>query len=181
MAGAIWLDPPVCTPEEREIFRNHVRRREAERERFVGRIARQDWMQCGNCIIMSTDEECFCCRDSELIVDLCVRNNIHCITEHEDIHGWVTKKSCLNMMRNEEVIRGAKRYAHDRSEVWRYLSYSTFTMWLRAETNFCHEDRSQRFVIPACVIKIIRDKYPSEDGVYRGFNPKRGQAPRYPA
>ena len=184
MDGVIGsLPPPQFTPEEQEDFENYRRARREEREKFRDRKDKQvsDWCKCGFCAVMDTDRECFCCNESECISQIRTGEAINCITKSSDFIEWVTRKTCLNADRNDKVLKGKRAYNSNRSATWRHLAYSKFISWLRAETLFGEQGRFHRFVIPACVVHSIRTKYPSEDGIYKGFKASRGQLAKYPA
>ena len=49
---------------------------------------------------------------------------------------------------------------------YRFTAYRQYTAWSHY---FERLGRGKRVIIPACVIKQIRDTFPSSDGVYKGF------------
>ena len=49
---------------------------------------------------------------------------------------------------------------------YRYTSYRQFVRWI-----WGYLGKKVRVVLPSCAVKTIREKLPSENGLYTGFNP----------
>ena len=47
---------------------------------------------------------------------------------------------------------------------YRYVAYRQYTYWIHKKLG-----RKIRIAIPSCVVKKIRESFPSESGSYRGF------------
>ena len=52
----------------------------------------------------------------------------------------------------------------DDNSNWRYTVYRQYMMW-----QWGHLGRVNRKFIPACIVKMIRERFPSKSGNYGGF------------
>lgn len=175
---------PCFSAAEKEAFAEKKKIREENKQKMAGRKLSLQWCRCKQCVIMPSEAECYCCRDSLNMVGLC-ENVYQCITQHPDFNNIVVNRPVLNMLRFEKVRNGDNRFRirenDNTNKVWRYMAYSTFIKWLRAETALGDEMPSLRYVIPACVTTKIRRLYPSQDGLYVGSRVRFGMQINYPA
>ncbi len=89
------------------------------------------WCKCGRCVTQKTDIECFCCRESELCLDL-IDGSLKCLTEKAELASYVAHQPSLEMMYIDGMIRRflkgpAPSQLSNRSGVLTYL-YVHFAM-----------------------------------------------------
>ncbi|XP_071146193.1 P2X purinoceptor 7-like [Mytilus edulis] len=127
------------------------------------RLLNTDWCDCGNCEPMTTSEECTCCSNVSAVSFHMQPEDLQCITEHE-----VFVANCLN----RHVLQ-VSMYAYLENvgpfddnepinERYRFMAYRRFVQWIWHRLG-----RHNRKILPACVVKKIRDTFPSE--TYSGF------------
>ena len=126
------------------------------------------WCHCGNCCVMASEIECYCCRESnhitELILDV---EKVNCVT---DCELFVNSISNLKMLQMYSFGLLQKKVALDKDGKIKPegLRYAAYRMFLNiCELRFIGKNR--RYVLPACVIAKIRLLYPSDDGSYKAF------------
>ncbi|KAH3838412.1 hypothetical protein DPMN_111821 [Dreissena polymorpha] len=56
----------------------------------------------------------------------------------------------------------------DSNRAFRHAAYRQYVLWMYGQL-----ERSDRRTVPACCVKIIREKFPSDIGQYTGFIPAR--------
>jgi len=114
-----------------------------------------EWCKCGNCKMMSSEEESVCCHDD---VPESYLDGKKCIIENEHFGAVCLQKevlkTVLHMLNN---IRGDK--IDIKNESFRYAGYRQFTWWVHN-----HLGKGVRKVIPSCALWCIRDTYPKADG-----------------
>ncbi|KAH7939600.1 hypothetical protein HPB52_014812 [Rhipicephalus sanguineus] len=113
----------------------------------AARLENADWCRCKNCIVMPTATECVCCWDYAEI-----NRDLACVTMDPYF-----RTLCLDAV----VLRIAFIDVHNNGEdddieddhkwTWGYLG------------------RHNRKVLPSCVVRQIRERFPSPS--YRGFRP----------
>ena len=117
------------------------------------------WCHCNRCRPMPTPEEQLCCR----------RRDGTCIT--------ISAGQELNeVVLNERVLVVAIHNANDlfafnhqtSNDTLRNAAYRQYVLW-----KFGRLGAGNRVVIPSCVVWKIRTNFPSADGVYVGFIPRR--------
>ena len=109
------------------------------------------WCKCGCCVSMKDPDHNKCC------------GRKICITSY-----YMFKKLCLD----RDVLKFNIRARCDiRAEgmdfsmnAFRKASYRQFALW-----KYGHLGKSNRRVLPSCVVTVIRNLYPSSDGRYMGF------------
>ncbi|KAL4142153.1 hypothetical protein QTP88_004670 [Uroleucon formosanum] len=52
------------------------------------------------------------------------------------------------------------------NKAWRYICYKRFTLWVNS---WMAIGKGNRVIVPSCVVKIIREHHPEENGLYVGF------------
>jgi len=137
------------------------------------RRGKLNWCKCGQCVVMTTDQESVCCRESEKVKQ--VSGIACCVTNNVLFNKLVLDKDVLNISRHKMILKSKKKQkkkvlckSEPQNKVWRYLAYKQFISWINAWTTIGKENR---IVIPSCVIYKIRQTYPEENGVYVGFRP----------
>ncbi|CAG2195448.1 unnamed protein product [Mytilus edulis] len=119
----------------------------------VDRLVNTNWCDCGNCNSMTTADECVCCSDISAVSYLMQPDDLNCITEHE-----VFIANCLN----RHVLQ-VSMYAYMEhvgpfddnepiNEKYRFMAYRIFVQWIWHRLG-----RHNRKILPACVVKKIRD------------------------
>ena len=147
-------------PGPRQQRDNYDERHEQELE---PRIGHNRWCTCQNCPAMTTAKESVCCREIWEALDK--MESQRCITAHRRFE-WV----CLD----EEVLQTSLVAMHDvrfdrytlpiPEKTFRLAAYRQFTWWIHSRLG-----KSIRRVIPACVVKQIREKFPDKSGQYAGY------------
>ncbi|XP_071123417.1 uncharacterized protein [Mytilus edulis] len=126
-----------------------------------------DWCSCTKCIVMPLMTECLCCHeftlfDGNIELGECISDNIFFRTV------------CLNPVVLETSYISFLRYKRHRGRApdvlthrqSRLMAYRQFVCWVRKGQPL---GKRNRVTIPACVVYIIREAFPSQDGVYEGF------------
>eukprot|EP00794_Sanderia_malayensis_P012428 gene12428-13713_t len=110
------------------------------------------WCKCGQCIEMPTQAERACCQNDAKKHEHPLFEN-HCLTEHN---------LELAMQSNADHLN----YPFDPSNnaCWRYTAYRQYTIWVWGKLG-----RSNRKVIPSCIVHKIRKRFPDHNAVYTGF------------
>ncbi|XP_022777632.1 uncharacterized protein LOC111319067 [Stylophora pistillata] len=111
---------------------------------------------------MPSEVECVCCKELPFLSQLV--EGLTCITQNESF-----RAVCLN----QDVLWTALATLHDRESAglpdrqqvpnrsFRYAAYGQFTWWAHG-----YLGKKIRRVIPSCAVKIIRENFPCEDGIY---------------
>ncbi|XP_071151251.1 uncharacterized protein [Mytilus edulis] len=126
-----------------------------------------DWCSCTKCIVMPLMTECLCCHEFTLF-----DGNIElgeCTSDNIDF-----RTVCLNPVVLETNYISFWRYKSNRGRapdilthsLSRLMAYRQFVCWVRKEQPL---GKRNRVTIPACVVNIIKEAFPSQDGVYEGF------------
>ena len=109
------------------------------------------WCICSNCRVMATAEENVCCRKRS------------CLTTMGWFDSVVLNRDVLSVAieARSDVFADDPEYT---PASYRKAAYRQFVIWQHG-----HLGRSNRRVVPSCVVWCIRNKYPAPDGVYLGF------------
>ncbi|XP_068735788.1 uncharacterized protein [Montipora capricornis] len=129
------------------------------------RTGNTEWCICGECILMPTANECYCCQELEELNQKVDESGVTCITSHNKF-----RIVCLDT----DVLQTALvAIQHARlnpipdpigNKTWRLAAYRQFTWWVHDVLG-----KKRRRVIPACVVKTIRKELPEESDAYTGF------------
>ena len=113
--------------------------------------ASQFWCVCGVCIEMPTTEENKYCERAS------------CITSYVKF-----PKVCLDKDVLKIAIIGRADYRAEevnfRNSDYRKAAYYQFCLWRYGKLG-----KGNRRVLPSCVVKLIRTRYPKPKGTYMGF------------
>lgn len=109
------------------------------------------WCQCHICRPMETEQENVCCKKRTCITSYTSFSNI-CLDR--DILEVCIKARCD--IRADEF--------NFTMESFRKAAYRQYALWTYGKLG-----RGNRRVIPACVVRMIRQSYPAPDGRYMGF------------
>lgn len=116
-----------------------------------------EWCNCGHCVTMPTQEENKCCAQ--------VRRP--CISRTNLFRQLVLDGNVLELaMRYREdvlVLNNARS-----NENFRHAAYRQYVLWQHGRLG-----RGNRRVVPSCCVLAIRARYPSPNGLYRGYMPAR--------
>ena len=107
-----------------------------------------DWCICGKCREMPTPQENVCCRKRP------------CVSTSDSFAQLVLQRDVLSIA----IVHRADHYVTEPEYTpasYRKAAYRQWTMW-QVE----YMGRSNRRVIPSCVVWAIRDKYPAPDNNY---------------
>ena len=111
------------------------------------------WCECGgHCCEMQKEEECICCKNY-------IKNHQHPLFEN---HILTEHNLELAMQNNADFFN----YPFDPSNngCWRYTAYRQYILWVWGKLG-----RRNRKVIPSCIVRKIRDRFPDPNGNYTGF------------
>ena len=109
---------------------------------------------------MDTDIENLCCTEVPR-VDSYLENG-QCVTKHEFFHPWCINTWCLHFCHElHQKIRPTTLRVDDRNAKLRYAAYRNFVQAIWGKL-----PKGHRKVIPACVVKAIRDVYSNIDELY---------------
>ncbi|XP_050066073.1 P2X purinoceptor 7-like [Aphis gossypii] len=102
---------------------------------------------------------------------MCMNNE--CITKNALFSKIILDEDILKITRQYMISKTKKKTkkislqsATMENKAWRYICYKQFTLWVNS---WMPIGRGNRVVIPACVVKKIRERYPEENGLYIGF------------
>ncbi|OCT57273.1 hypothetical protein XELAEV_18003785mg [Xenopus laevis] len=128
------------------------------------RIGNNDWCLCGMCLPMTTAIESLCCYEVDIIHSKIPVEGF-CITDNEEY-----KFECVNRDRADWNYRMSKFRITKFPPLAKYMralrkiAYRAFIVWIYTFLGL-HNHR----VIPACVVRDIREKFPDPKGKYTGF------------
>jgi hypothetical protein len=71
------------------------------------KMSAETWCQCGQCVKQKTDDECYCCKEHELITEK--MDGIECFTNKTDIDQYVAHRPSLEMAFIDAMI---KKHVH---------------------------------------------------------------------
>lgn len=150
---------------------------------LLGRKDNNSWCTCNRCVSMLTDHECLCCSEAESVRK--VRGEHNCITEHRSFLNLIIDRNALNLLRHQTIRKTNNRKKRKMltadelpNNSWRYLAYKQFVIWISANNTL---GKSNRIVLPSCVVAAIREQFPSPNADYVGYQPARaGDTPKWP-
>lgn len=59
------------------------------------KMASSDWCKCGKCVVQKTDDECYCCKEHELLIEQSY--TLKCATDIDNLEEYVAHKPSLEM------------------------------------------------------------------------------------
>ena len=128
----------------------------------------QEWCSCSNCSIMESELESYCCTESSLIVETVIgQTGKTCVTYVEMFQKAIEDEEMLKLQANGLVDIKRHEDGTIRQDSLRFTAYSTFLQI--CNLRFC--GKGVRYVLPSCVVRRIRELFPSPDGQYRDFMP----------
>ncbi|XP_069109769.1 uncharacterized protein [Argopecten irradians] len=118
------------------------------------------WCTCTNCIEMPTDLERKCCS--------CLPRN--CVSQRLELETLVLDPQVLALGHryHRDMLGRARERVDNYNKSMRHSAYRNFTLWRHGRLG-----QGKRKVIPSCVIRKIRNKFPSSTNTYTGFQPGR--------
>ncbi|XP_073721922.1 P2X purinoceptor 7-like [Misgurnus anguillicaudatus] len=126
------------------------------------------WCTCEKCVVMPTEQENICCMEIPKVVRRMnqVPDQLTCMTHHPGF-----EPVCLNMYSLQNALNIYRAdYGPLRlrgiEQRYRHLAYRSFVSWC-----WGYLGRSNRVVIPSCVVQRIRQEFPDAAGSYVGFRP----------
>jgi len=136
-----------------------------------------DWCLCENCVATGIIEQNVCCHDDKYVQNW-LDKDITCITKHEGFAATVLNIHVLNALRSNLVnIPGIKNNPNKLAKLksgkpdnYRHLAYVNFRSWICDGTKL---GAGNRVVTPACVLNVVRVKWPEPSGVYTGHISKK--------
>jgi FAD synthase len=97
--------------------------------------------------------------------------NLQCITDHEgfepttlNVHVLDTQKVTLLQYIQEEHKR--EKLKKGDNDSYRFLAYHSFRKWVTKGKKL---GKGRRLQTPPCVVRLIRQKWPTQSGIYTGF------------
>ena len=142
----------------------------------MDRVDVTQWCKCNSCTNMDSHRERVCCREVQQSIDrLCeaVTHYNHvmpfdCITQHPGFQ--------LNCLRWEVLDNawlaykqqyGVQAYEHESAHKrYRHIAYRQLARFL-----FGIVGRENRYALPSCAVKLIRQTFPSPNEEYTGYHP----------
>ncbi|XP_063051873.1 P2X purinoceptor 7-like [Engraulis encrasicolus] len=125
-----------------------------------------EWCSCDNCERMPLEEENICCREIPQVMTRLTDTitPVACMSQHPGLEpvclNIYALQKALNDFRTDHGslrVRGYQRRC-------RHLAYRCFVSWCWGWLG-----RKVRVVIPACVVRRIRQEFPDTEGQYVGF------------
>ncbi|KAI8495133.1 hypothetical protein Bbelb_271190 [Branchiostoma belcheri] len=143
---------------------------DVETERW--RLGNRNWCRCGqdednrNCLEMPSVRESVCCHDLPELTDTDknVGTDHRCIRDHPDFDVILHPANLRTLLifRWDLIRQGVQEPVSNRA--MRLIAYTSFTCWIHGRLG----GRVRR-VVPSCVVRYIRERYPEPSGVYVGF------------
>ena len=174
-----WVDPPAYESEDDEIPEelDHTFYANLNQDRINKPV--NEWCSCGGCVTMATEQENVCCLESQFIAPH--RGDKQCITQVDMFKVNVISKEGLDFGRylySMQISDPAKTEKFLKNKLtnkqYRFCSYRMFINMI-SSADF---SRNVRYILPACVVSAIREKFPNPDGIpYTGYislNTKEG-------
>jgi hypothetical protein len=126
-----------------------------------------NWCSCSKCISLPLPLECLCCHefslfDGQLELSDCIIDNTNFRTVY--LNPVVLETSYNSFLRYKRHRGRAPDVLTNRQS--RLMAYRQFVCWVRKGQPL---GKKYRVTLPACVVKIIREEFPSPDGNYEGF------------
>lgn len=150
-------------------------------DNLLGRKDNIQWCNCNHCVSMLTDHESLCCSESESVRR--VRGSHECIIDHQSFLNLIISKDALNLLRHQTIRKTSNRKKRNTltaenlpNNSWRYLAYKQFVIWICASNTL---GKSNRIVLPSCVVSKIREQFPTPNADYVGYQTARaGDTPK---
>jgi hypothetical protein len=166
---AYQFDPRMSS-ERRKEKEDERKKKQVELEKRSQPV--DTWCSCDNCFAMESIIENVCCCEDPFVQDFLSETDLKCISAHEGYEPTVLNVHVLNMTRQRLVgmvkdPEKLKKLRSEENDTYRFLAYSNFRHWVCGTTKM---GKGNRVVTPACVVKQIRDKWPSIDGKYTGYH-----------
>ena len=132
------------------------------------RLENLHWCACGECSIMPTLGESKCCHEFATLLGEKLTDEVKCITKH--LH---FSDICLKTHILEASYIQHRRYRNNFADIqnignknYRFTAYHQYSAWVH---HYERLGKGNRFVLPACVVGIIRNSFPSADSLYTGY------------
>ncbi|KAK6175901.1 hypothetical protein SNE40_014277 [Patella caerulea] len=140
------------------------------------------WCSCDRCVCLPTESECICCHEvpqAHHIVDKFspVPDNNDCdyqqkcVTFHQDFDAHLNAGVLDTYFRSHS--NNWRRFPKPKgpggtliNAQYRLVAYRFILDWLLQGEML---GRKKRIPLPACIVNVIRTKYPADDGEYVGF------------
>lgn len=141
---------------------------EDETSHVESRLVSKYWCSCGNCEVMDSEIESYCCQESTIIDDIILSvEKLTCVVDCELFKSTISNQAVLELCSFGML---QKKMAVDEEgkilpEGLRYAGYRNFL-------NICRLrfiGKNRRYALPACVVMKIRSLYPSKTGKYKSF------------
>ncbi|XP_077142808.1 kelch repeat and BTB domain-containing protein 4 isoform X3 [Ranitomeya variabilis] len=127
-----------------------------------GRLQNTNWCQCGHCSIMPHVAESVCCREVPAINRFL--ENESCVTRHVDFAGFVLSRDFLVQMLQFSTKLTASKFAEKENGHLREAAYRRFTNMI-----YGFLGNGSGLSVPSCVVRNIRETFPSPDGNYTSY------------
>lgn len=117
----------------------------------LGDPNKPEWCKCGICISMPDEQENVCCK------------RVTCVTCYTAFSNICLDRDILEVCIKARCDIRAEDFNFS-MESFRKAGYRQFALWRYGKLG-----RGNRKVLPACVVRRIRERYPAPDGQYMGF------------
>ena len=157
-------------PEYTEEERRQMEEAASAQRREIENNPRQNdtnWYSCSKCISLPLPSECLCCRAFSLLD--CQLERSDCIIDNTNfrivcLNPVVLETSYISFLRYKRHKGRAPDVLANRQS--RLMAYRQFVCWVRKGQPL---GKKYRVTLPACVVKTIREEFPSPDGNNEGF------------
>ncbi len=120
------------------------------------------WCQCGICVDQDKSANRHCCQEVQALKTLANGSSVGCITLHPGFEPVVLNRYVLELTYNQyKHLYGQIDMPLDRR--WRHLCYRNLVMWVWGRLG-----KRNRKALPSCILKVVRDRFPSVTGEYKG-------------
>lgn len=140
----------------------------SEDELDSSRLENLHWCRCRCCVIglTMTLEECKCCKEFNILSEKL--ETLKCITDHPDFETLILSPAVLELsfIRHRRYQGNFQDIKEINPKQFRFTAYRQYTAWVHY---FESLGKGKRVVIPSCVVKEIRTKFPDPNGHYVGF------------
>lgn len=166
-----WVDPPgyESDDDEEQEELDHTFYANINQDRLNKPV--NEWCSCGGCVTMASEQESVCCHESHFITPH--RGEKKCITLVEMFTVNVVSKEGLDFGRylySMNIPDPVKKENFLKKKLtnknYRFCAYRMFINMIS-----CSDiNRNVRYILPACVVSKIREKFPNLDGApYTGY------------
>ncbi|ELT96830.1 hypothetical protein CAPTEDRAFT_124094, partial [Capitella teleta] len=106
-----------------------------------------------------------CCQEIRQTRGMAAEESTQCITEHEGFSEICLARHALRAVYNRYHQCYRKSIPNEENKRSRFMAYRMMVYWCWGFLG-----KELRVPLPSCAVSAIRQKFPSENGDYTGFN-----------